>query len=1091
MPCRWPFPSPNHRRDSASAGHQPAESRRRALRQARRRETLRAGVIPGALAVLAACILFTAGIRGADEAATPETPSSGIEVAAAPASKAELLKAGSFSFPSYFEPLPAQETGARLPNGDPATSNGFVYRRNGYTLYLTPSEALFQLEGKGSPIRSERSSSSRGSFGIRLVGANPSPTIEGLDRMAGDKSYFIGNDPSQWRTAVPRFARVRYEQVYPGIDVVYYGVEEGPEYDLLVSPGADPGRIILEFVGVEDLILHPSGDLSFEVGETLVHQRRPRTYQELGRRCGHVEGSYRLLGNDRVGFVVGAYDSTRALVIDPVLTASTYLGGDYIDGGFDVALDRDGNIYVTGLTRSADFPVSEGAVRAPLGPSFDVFVAKLNPSATALEYGAVIGGLGTDRGSAIAVDEAGNAYVCGTTFASDFPVTANALQNEFAGGTLDAFLFRLNADATALDYSSYLGGSAPDEGNDIALDSEGAVYVVGTTISDDFRTTPGSLRTTKTGDFRDGYVVKFGSSGESLLFSTYLGGEGRDEALAVAVDSVGQAHVAGFTSSEDGLTTPNAHQGTLGGDFDAFLVKLDPGGGFIEYGTYLGGSRNDRAQDIAVDSKGQVALAGRTTSLDFPTTEGAYQTLYGGGAFFGDAFVARFDIAAGQLLFSTFLGGVTDDQGNAVAIEPWGDITVVGGTGSSDFPVTEDAVQSLLDTLDEAFLARLSPDGTELLYSTFLGGNEGDQGFGLASDGLGSVVATGMVQATNFPTTSGSFRPSVAGFIESGDAFVTKLHFEPPPLFTEQGVVNAASFESGPVAPGEIITIFGTNLGPPTLAGLQLTADGRVDTSIADTRVWFDGEAAPMIFAVENQLAAVVPYTVAGSLVTSLRIEYRGLISPAVSLPVQSSSPAIFTQTSSGMGPGTILNQDYTLNTPENPALRGSVVILYATGEGETAPGGIDGKLAEEPLPQPLESVSVRIGGRNASVVPLTVLDNGVGFGGALDFGEDILCRSCPDKGLGRLVARFEVLVDGGLEFGNTAEHAAADALLCQLAEPALDEIEPRRRRGNEVKVEAGVLREPLLHLLMLVRGVVVHDQMQLQRRWRFAVDLA
>ena len=816
--------------------HQTAKHPRRVHHGVARTETLRAGVVPGALAVLAACLLSIGVIEEVTygTAATGK-PIPGIEVGRVPASKAELLKAGSFSLASHFEPLPATEAGTLPPNGNPPTSNEFVYRRDGYTLYLTPSEALFTLAGKSSLGRSELSSSSGGSFGIRLVGANPTPTVQALDRMAGYKSYFIGNDPSQWRTAVPHFARVGYEQVYPGIDLVYYGVEEGPEYDLVVSPGADPGRIVLEFVGVENLALHRSGDLTFEVGETHVRKRRPRIYQESGAQQTYVAGSYRLLGNDRVGFVVGAYDSTRTLVIDPVLSVSTYLGGDHIDGGFDIALDKDGNIYVTGLTRSADFPVSEGAVRAPRGPSFDVFVAKLNPSATALEYGAVIGGLGTDRGSAIAVDEEGNAYVCGTTFASDFPVTANALQKEFAGGTLDAFLFKLNADATALDYSSYLGGSAPDEGNDIALDSEGAVYVVGTTISDDFGTTAGSLRTTKTGGFRDGYVVKFGSSGESLLFSTYLGGEGDDEALAVAVDSTGHAHVAGFTSSEDGIATLDAHQGILAGDLDAFLVKLDAEGEVVEYGTYLGGSRNDRGQAIAVDAEGQVALAGRTTSLDFPTTEGAYQTSYGGGAFFGDAFVARFDVVAGQLLFSTFLGGVTDDQGNAVAIEPWGDITVVGGTGSSDFPVTEDAVQSLLDTLDEAFLTRLNPDGTELIYSTFLGGDKSDQGFGLASDGLGSVIATGMVQATNFPTTSGSFRPSVAGFIETGDAFVTKLRFEPPPLFTQQGVVNAASFESGAVAPGEIITIFGTNLGPLTLAGLQLTPNGRVDTSIADT----------------------------------------------------------------------------------------------------------------------------------------------------------------------------------------------------------------------------------------------------------------
>ena len=254
--------------------------------------------------------------------------------------------------------------------------------------------------------------------------------------------------------------------------------------------------------------------------------------------------------------------------------------------------------------------------------------------------------------------------------------------------------------------------------------------------------------------------------------------------------------------------------------------------------------------------------------------------------------------------------GAPDDQGNAVGIEPWGDITVVGSTGSSDFPVTADAVQSVLDTLDEAFLTRLSPDGTELLYSTFLDGNQSDQGFGLASDGLGSVVATGMVQATNFATTSESLRPSVAGFSETGDAFVTKLDFQPPPLFTRQGVVNAASFDGGPLA----------------------------------------------------------PYAVAGSTATNVRVEHRGLLSPALSLPVESASPAIFTQTSSGRGPGTILNQDYSLNTPENPAPRGSIVVLYATGEGQTAPGGIDGKLAEETLPQPLMPVSVLISGQDAKV---------------------------------------------------------------------------------------------------------------------------
>ena len=265
--------------------HQPAKGRTRPHRRTRRGETLRAGVLPGVLAVSAAGILFTGSVQtGTDGAATPRIPTSGVEVASASAAEAELVNGGRFPLPSYFEPLPAKEASALSPNGDLPTPSGFVSRGNGYTLYLTPSEALFALEGNSSSTRSEPSSGSRDSFSIRLVGANPSPAIEGLDRMAGYKSYFIGNDPSRWRTAVPHFARVRYEQAYPGIDVVYYGVEEGPEYDLVVSPGADPGSIVLEFVAVRDLVLHASGDLSFEVGEARVHQRRPRIYQDLGPR---------------------------------------------------------------------------------------------------------------------------------------------------------------------------------------------------------------------------------------------------------------------------------------------------------------------------------------------------------------------------------------------------------------------------------------------------------------------------------------------------------------------------------------------------------------------------------------------------------------------------------------------------------------------------------------------------------------------------------------------------------------------------------------------------------------------------------------
>ncbi|MCH7923184.1 MAG: SBBP repeat-containing protein [Nitrospinae bacterium] len=617
----------------------------------------------------------------------------------------------------------------------------FLTRGSGYTLFLTANEAVLSLR---KPISREQAAAGRdpassktepqqapgaqdqaSSTVVRmtLVGANPNPRVTGQDELAGKSNYFIGNDPSQWRTNVPNYRKVHYEAVYAGIDLVYYGNQQALEYDFVVQPGADAEAITLAFTGLTEgegpaaMEIDEQGDLIVHIEGGELRQPKPFVYQEVGGARREIEGRYVLKGASQVGFEVGAYDAGQALVIDPVLIYSTYLGGSGdLDQGTDIAVDGSGSAYVTGVTESTDFP-TEGPIApfggAPGSGDFDAFVTKFNPAGTALVYSTYLGGKGEDVGFGIAVDADGNAYVTGGTVDTDvdvdnFPTTGGAFEELHNGpaGDLDAFVTKLNPAGSALVYSTFLGGAEDnDVGFGIAVDADGNAYVTGGTESDDFPTTVGAFDVALGGDV-DAFVTKVNPAGSALLYATYLGGEGGDEGTAIAVDGTGRAYVTGFTEStgtpaDDFPTTPGAfdetHNGPVG-NFDAFVAKINPDPTLVTpadalvYSTFLGGAEDDDfGFGIAVDGFGNAYVTGETDSDDFPTVAPIAPF---GGALNGDvdAFVTKLNAAGAALLYSTYLGGSvpSEDVGLGIAVDTSGNAYVTGATDSTDFPLAPD-----------------------------------------------------------------------------------------------------------------------------------------------------------------------------------------------------------------------------------------------------------------------------------------------------------------------------------------------------------------------------------------------------------------
>jgi hypothetical protein len=655
----------------------------------------------------------------------------------------------------------------------------FLSRTGEYTLFLTAYEIVFCLKANSSQVPTEQIEGRV--LRTKLRNANPAARITGLNKQLGTSNYFIGNDQAKWQSHVPTYAKVKYEGIYSGIDLVYYGDQRQLEYDFIVAPGADPRPIAFDVLGAKRIRLDPNGDLVFKMGEEEIRWRKPRVYQKIGGTRQPVAASYTVTDTNRVGFALAHYDARRPLYIDPLIY-STYLGGSGEDFGYGIAVDSVGNAYVTGQTFSTDFPVSSGAFQTICGGKTgsscynkgEAFIAKLNPQGSGLVYSTYLGGNGGDAGTGIAVDSTGNVYVTGQTYSANFPTTSGAFQRACerpCSGHGAAFVTKLNPEGSALVYSTYIGGNGPDWGGGIAVDKAGNVYVTGQASSANFPTTPGAFQTI-CGDagcgFGDVFVTKLNPGGSALIYSTYLGGSGLDFGRGIAIDNAGNAYVTGGTLSTDFPITPGAFQTVCGdpdcGFGDAFVAKLDPSGSTLIYSTYLGGSSSEIGTAVTPDSGGNAYVVGGTGSPDFPTRN-PIQASYGGG---GDAFVAKLN-TAGALIYSTFLGGSAEDNGNGIAIDNLGNVYVTGNTSSTNFPIVN-SVQAANSGYSNAFAAKIRASGT-LSYSTYLGGANYDIGTAIAVDDAGNAYFVGATDSSSFRTRKPLQAANRGGF----DAFVAKI----------------------------------------------------------------------------------------------------------------------------------------------------------------------------------------------------------------------------------------------------------------------------------------------------------------------------
>ncbi len=643
------------------------------------------------------------------------------------------------------------------------TSDGVYYHFSrcrtgcdGYSYFDRPEENL----GFSFP---ERISSKQLIIEATFIDANPSPMTSGGDVLSYRHNYFLGNNPSRWQTNVANYSDIIYRDIYPGIDLKYYGRQGRVEYDLTVSPGIDPSQIKIHYDGAESVLINESGNLDIKTAWNTITELRPYVYQSQNDNRIEVKCEYYLFPDNTFGFnMKGDYNPDLPLVIDPILVYSTYLGGTDSDDGYCIAVDNDSNLYITGRTHSADFPFADGYDSDYNGGDYDIFVTKLSASGDSLIYSTYIGGSGWDRGSGIAVDANGNAYIAGHTTSSNFP-TVNSFDSDLDGMS-DACVLKLSAAGDNLIYSTYLGGGSFDVGRSIAVDNNGRAYVTGHTNSTDFPTA--DAYDASLGGFSDAFVTKLSAGGSSLVYSTYLGGSGNEHGWCIVVDPLGRACISGDTESPD-FPTINYVDNSLGGTTDAYFTKMAADGSGPLISTYLGGDSGvDIAYGVAIDDLDDIYLGGWTNSTDFPASEDCDTTLSGPG----DAFIAKIYSTGDSLIFGTYLGGSANDALYSITVDENHFPYITGYTESSDFPLAH-PVDNTFGGIKEAFICKFSIAGISPLYSTFAGGNGNDQGWSVVLDGSANIYVGGDTESPDFPTEA-PYQGSLGG---TSDAFALKI----------------------------------------------------------------------------------------------------------------------------------------------------------------------------------------------------------------------------------------------------------------------------------------------------------------------------
>ena len=657
----------------------------------------------------------------------------------------------------------------------------FATRAYGYRLYLTPGGALLNIAPQNSHTNAL--------LQFNLRGANPNAQGVGVNPLAKSVNYYRGE--RQRFTNIPAYEQVQYQNIYAGIDVIYYNNNGKLEYDFVLAPEADPHAIRFAFNGLDSIKITRDGELQLASDIGVIKQAKPVAYQIIAGKKKPVDSRYYLSEMGELSFILGDYDKTQPLVIDPVLSVFSYIGGSDFDSGDSIAQDADGNIYITGTTYSSDLAVTPDAEQLDHAAEADIFVAKLNPEGNAIAYLSYFGGSGIDLAKDIAVDADGNTYITGVTDSTDLSLV-NPLQASNSGN-FDMFAAKFDAQGF-LVFSTYLGGKNNDNGYSIAVADDERVFIAGDTTSPDMPTTAQAFdqscgsdascdtdySQTKATQKSDAYLAvlsldNFGNY--QLSYASYLGGSGNDSALAVSIRSNQLAVLSGETNAADfpvrhGVQT-SLHGGFNGG-YDAFVVAVNPnlaGDASLVYGSYFGGEGEDSGKDIVVDSQGTVHIAGDTNSSDLITTAHAYQREFKGGDW--DVFTASFDVTktgSQSLLFSSYLGGAGNDNAKAIALDADNRIHIAGKTQSINFPFYH-GTQANYAGHGDGFITKFAANGQTVEYSTFLGGSGNDAINGMVVNADDQPIVAGETQSQSF-ATGYAFQALYAG---QADGFVSRL----------------------------------------------------------------------------------------------------------------------------------------------------------------------------------------------------------------------------------------------------------------------------------------------------------------------------
>ncbi|MCC6343958.1 MAG: SBBP repeat-containing protein [Bryobacterales bacterium] len=842
----------------------------------------------------------------------------------------------------------------------------FLARAGNFHLFLTRQGAVLTFGG-------ERPSGVR----VSLLNAADDSTPTGIGPRLEHANYFMGSDRGRWLAGVPVYGRVLYRGIYRGVDLLYYDSGHGVEHDFIVSPGTDYHKIRMRVDGAAAR-LDSSGDLWMDTAAGSFRETHPEIYQEEGTRRVPVEGGFRLLGSE-VSFEVGRYDHDRPLIIDPAFTYfSTYLGGSGDDRPVSIAVDGQGNSYVTGTTASLDFPVL-GAAQSTRQGQTDLFVTKLDGNTGAVLYSTYLGGSGQEVVNQIRVDGSGNAYIAGTTYSPDFPVTKGAFQTVMKG-PLGAFVAELNASGNGLVYATYLSGSTGSVGRGLAVDAQGSAFVVGITDSPDFPvkgTDFGSLRNGGT----DGFVTKIAPGGAGLVYSGYVGGAGTDGLNGIAVNSFGEATLVGWTTSTDLPTTVEGSRWpVLSGGLDGLMVKLSPSGRTMEYISYYGGSEDDLLANVVADPREpQTAyMTGLTASADFPTASGPGLKV---GADQAVPFVAKFELpgligpssqAAGNARaaalpddYSWYVPMPDDCKGtnwrpllkqvdrDANALEKISnDVTNLAFDFMPNIAgITKDLLTLIKDvrescpaanggasasqaraadqTVFQPIFAVTADEGQSVDLPLFPVGTPG------SFTSVSGIAAGPMASIYLAVETSDRGLPVSAAGVSHGAGTTTGYVMRygltvPDHVLT--AVVNSGGLTAGKaVAPGSLVTLFGNFRGTATAQARTLP----LPETLGGAVVSINGRAAPLYYVSETQINAQLPWeTAAGQ--ARATVSSGGVTTPALPFAVVGTSPGILVY---GDNRAVAQNQDYSLNNADHPAGVGSAIVVYLTGGGAVEPG--------------------------------------------------------------------------------------------------------------------------------------------------------